>query len=90
MSREIGHRVGAILKADKDNVWLIGYGTYQGDEQPPEEIGLPFPNPKIVLDDESVVWGCECWWGEEDRIKESIAGRQIINVDMTEHRKAKT
>lgn len=22
-------------------------------------------NPKIVLDDGEVVWGCECWWGPE-------------------------
>jgi hypothetical protein len=23
-------------------------------------------NPKIVLDDGGVVWGCECWWNEAD------------------------
>lgn len=22
-------------------------------------------NPKIILDDGEVVWGCECWWGPE-------------------------
>ena len=22
-------------------------------------------DPKIILDDGEVVWGCECWWGPE-------------------------
>jgi hypothetical protein len=30
-----GTRVGAILKADEKTVHLLGYGTYDGDLEPP-------------------------------------------------------
>jgi hypothetical protein len=34
-------------------------------------------NPKIVLDDGSVVWGQECWWGDEERVRKSIGDRRV-------------
>lgn len=39
-----------------------------------------FKNPRIKLDDRSVVWGCECWWGEEEKIKRSLKDREIVKV----------
>lgn len=82
MTVEIGDRVGAIQKADKETVYLYGYGKYAGREVPPEEVGLPVPNPKIELDNGGVVFGCECWWGPEKKIKNAIGGRSVVLVDI--------
>lgn len=78
---KIGDRVGAISHADKDRVFLFGYGVYAGDEAggPMDQLmEEPWANPKIQLDDGSVVWGCECWWGPEARIREKIGSREVI------------
>lgn len=89
MTRVIGSRVGAILSADENEVHLLGYGTYQGDEIPPPGIKfvgidlheLGHSNPKILLDNGKVVWGCECWWGSEEQVRNSIGSRRVIEVD---------
>jgi hypothetical protein len=87
-------RVGAMSNSDNDEVVLFGYGEYVGDEVPPPEIifmGLSLnemnhKNPKIVLDNGKVVWGCECWWGSEEKVKASIGGRVVRIVDIDEER----
>ena len=89
---EVGARVGAIMSADEKEVQFFGYGTYKGDVVPPEGIlamGVPMkaPNPKIELDNGEVVWGCECWWGSEARVKESLGKRKIVDVKISEKRK---
>lgn len=30
-------------------------------------------NPKLVMDDGEVFWGCECWWSDEAIIKKQLA-----------------
>lgn len=45
-------------------------------------------NPKIVLDNGDVVWGCECWWGPEERYEQMVAGRQVVERSMPELRAA--
>lgn len=80
-----GDRVGAICSASDDKMELFGYGVYLGNEPHPQ-IGIP--NPKIQLDNGKFVWGCECWWGPEDIIKQKAqeyinAGRSVIEVDET-------
>ena len=90
----VGERVGVMLCAEDNAVYVLGYGTYQGDEIPPEEIGgfnMGFANPKLVLDNGDVVWGCESWWGRENEMKEMIdgarkAGYEIINVNISDAR----
>ena len=83
MKREIGTRVGAICGKSDDGskVLFFGYGTYQGEEVPGPEIFGPMGiklhdyginNPKILLDSGEIIWGCECWWSSEDKIKESL------------------
>ena len=74
----IGDRVGAILKADPEEVHLLGYGVYKGDEIPPDGFGVP--NPKIELDNGDIIWGHQCWWGEEDKVKASLGDRKIIDA----------
>jgi hypothetical protein len=91
---KIGDRVGAILSADSKEVRLLGYGKYAGSEIPPKGItlmGVPLAefgieNPKILLDDGKVVWGCECWWGPEDKVKNTIGKRRVVMVDIEKER----
>lgn len=91
--REIGSRVGAILRADQETVHLIGFGVYEGDHVPPKNIypilhlnGIT--NPKLVMDDGQVVWGCECWWGSEEKTRLIIGDRDIVVVDMATERES--
>ena len=71
---EVGARVGAIQSADELEVRLYGYGVYDGDKEHPD---LGFPNPRITLDDGRIVWGCECWWGPEEKVKKLIGKRAV-------------
>lgn len=87
-------RVGAICDADKEEVRLFGYGVYEGDEVPPPGIqifgadlhALGHTNPKIKLDSGKVVWGCECWWGPEEKVKATIGARKVVEVDIEQKR----
>jgi hypothetical protein len=80
---QIGTRVGALLSADATRVRLLGYGVYEGDLVPTEEAAagselleamqeLGVHNPCIRLDGGGVVWGCQCWWGPEEKIKRDV------------------
>jgi len=75
----IGDKVGAIQSADKETVRFYGYGTYKGEQDHPE---YGFPNPKIELDNGKVVWGCECWWASENKVKEMIGDRKVVVVEL--------
>lgn len=89
MARKIGDRVGAMLSANNTQVHLIGYGTYQGDHIPPDDIGgfnIGLANPKLVMDDGTVVWGCECWWGSETAVRSKIGGREVVQVNLAQER----
>ena len=96
MTREVGARIGAILGSDDKTVKLLGYGVYEGDFVPPETTGgfnTGRPNPRLKLDSGKVVWGCECWWGSEAKMKSEIekwtaAGYVIIAVDIDDARRA--
>jgi hypothetical protein len=68
----VGSRIGAFLDADKDGVKWLGWGKYVGDEVPPKTIGgfnTGRSNPKLEMDNGDVVWGCECWWGDAEKMK---------------------
>lgn len=41
--------------------WYVGLAEYPGGSQ---WCAKGKPNPKIILDDGLVIWGCECWWDE--------------------------
>lgn len=83
MPRKVGYRVGAVFGSVKETKTLefLGYGTYMGDEIPVDAGGWmadairesKTTNPKIVLDNGDVVWGCECWWGNEAEVKAALA-----------------
>lgn len=92
--RTIGSRVGALASADEVKAYVYGFGMYVGDEIPETAGGWmgealresKVQNPKIVLDDGSVVWGCECWWGPEEDVRRRIGDREIVLVDIREAR----
>jgi hypothetical protein len=86
MKHEIGDRIGAIQKADEKTVWLYGYGTYQGEQVPPTGVAheLGWKNPKLLLDNGTIVWGQECWWGAEAAVKAQIQGREIVVAESEE------
>lgn len=86
----MSRRVFAALDADDSRVRLLGFGNYVGDEVPTGAVGrlaqiairMNRPNPKIVLDSGKVVWGCECWWGDESRWPEFLKGRAVVGEDI--------
>lgn len=89
--RKVGDRVGAILKADQKEVKLLGYGVYEGNFVPEEGAAgwmtemlhkNGTPNPRVRLDDGRVVYGCQCWWGPEDKVKASLGDRTVTIVDL--------
>jgi hypothetical protein len=41
-------------------------------------------NPRIRLDNGSVVWGCECWWGSEAGIRDMIEKRRAEGFEIRE------
>ena len=84
--------VSVILSSNKDSVQLLGFGTYQGEEVPGPEVkfmgvAVNRPNPKIELDNGTVVWGCECWWGPEPQIKKMIGTKKVLEANIDEFRK---
>ena len=83
MEREVGSRVGAIRDADGEGsvINVYGYGVYEGDHIPPDDVGgynFGFPNPRIKLDNGTIIWGCECWWGPEDKIQKKVAEYKTV------------
>lgn len=94
---EVGSRVIAFqyLESSKREVGLIGYGTYTGDCDVPSHYSSILPpnamcQPRIELDDGTVVWGFECWWGVEDNVKEhqllNDPATKIVYVDVVRER----
>lgn len=93
---EIGAKVGAVLSAVDGVVHFLGWEVYGGDVIP-EDRGPGYVatslhnaklrNPKIILENGKVVYGCECWWGKEKAIQVAIdrwrrEGYKIVNADI--------
>lgn len=85
MAAQKGEKVLVTFYEDVETktIYLIGEGTYVGDEIPDSDaMGLAAivregggTNPKIVLDDGQVVWGCECWWAAKADAQAQIDAR---------------
>lgn len=100
---KIGDRVGAINyieeKDGKRIAKIFGFGTYLGC-QVPETDSVKFfgvslkkvkrENPCILLDNGKKIYGCECWWGSEDKIKKILEEcDEVIVVDIEKLRRKK-
>jgi RNase P/RNase MRP subunit p29 len=88
----VGRRVYAVRDADGDQVRLFGFGIFEGEETVSLEtkgvsqmVGGDL-NPKIKLDDGQTVWGCECWWGPEERFEREFGGKEVVKVDINAFR----
>ena len=79
-----GDRIGAFVSMSntENTVQFLGWGTYEGEEVPPgleDDVFLKsMGNPKLKLDDGRVVWGYQCWWGPEEKIKTLFGDRVLI------------
>ena len=98
---KIGDRVGAICSAKDDTIELFGYGVYAGEGIPGSDVtflgesyedvmnkrGITGTNPLIKLDDGDIVWGCECWWASEERIRKEVAKyKKAVIISIHEYR----
>ena len=92
---KIGGDVGCCISMNGQEALFLGYGTYVGDEVPPDLGGQSLTsilaargqrNPKILLESGDVVWGCECWWGPKAVIEEQLKGRTITTVSIADFR----
>ncbi len=103
MAIKKGDRVGAIAYGEEKNgittVYFLGYGTFLGYEIPESEevkfFGISLKkinhkNPCILLDNGEKVYGCECWWGTEEKVKEILeAADKVVTIDISDYRKGK-
>ena len=92
---KVGGRVGAILGSNEDgSIGFFGYGVYEGDFIPTEAAGLlatiarelGHKNPRLKMDDGSIVYGCECWWGPEDRVRMLLENKIVNSVSINDIR----
>lgn len=91
---EVGSRVGAISHSENNTLYVFGFGVYDGDFVPDTAAGtmgktlqqVGAKNPKITLDNGKVVWGCECWWGPEDEVKQRLERFTVVETDIDEVR----
>jgi hypothetical protein len=103
MPRKVGDRVGVASHQDKGpqgTLYIFGYGVYEGDFVPEEAVGwmaevdreVKATNPRLRLDNGKVVYGCESWWGSEEKVKQiedaaRKAGAPVVILDIDEVRK---
>lgn len=92
---KIGDDVGCCISMTPEEALFLGYGTYVGDEVPPDLGGRSLTsmlaaqgqkNPKILLETGDVVWGCECWWGPKAAIDAQLQGKEVKRVTIAEFR----
>lgn len=89
--REPGTRVTAISHTDAkhNKAYIFGHGVYVGDEDCPVlgvfGKGQYLKNPKIVLDNGKVVWGCQCWWAPVDVVAKRLNGWDVTEIDIDDH-----
>lgn len=89
MENQSGAKVGVVWGAingpdGQPVLYVLGEGTYVGDVIPSLESGLDcrpeigILTPKIVLQDGSAVYGCECFWGDLESTNRLIAVNQTM------------
>lgn len=100
MTMKAGARVGAIIGGNTTRVEVLGFGEYLGEQLPlgaggvgPMLVKRKIQNPAIKLDNGDVVFGCECWWGPEHKLRSQIeawraAGAEIVEVRIADARAA--
>lgn len=75
-----GERVGVLIRVSSEEKIAIhmGFGIYEGYHVPEKNQGLDLfhdnniRNPRIKLDTGEIVWGCQVWWGSEEKVKDNM------------------
>jgi hypothetical protein len=91
---KVGERIGAVMKAKEGVVHLFGYGVRIEDKVPPANAGgfgsllheVGAPNCCLRLDNGDEIFGCECWWGDEESIKKRFANYTVVQASISEIR----
>lgn len=83
---QVGAKVGAIVSATADTIYVFGHGIYLGPQPCPYLDGLP--NPAIKLVSGEVVYGCECYWlGYEGYTRAILKYPKLEKISVAEYRK---
>ena len=76
---------GAINDHEGRSVlYVLGEGVYDGDVVPSLEdgsghrAGIDYLTPKIMLQDGSTIYGCECYWGDQDDMEKMIRVHEAL------------
>ncbi|MEG0063013.1 MAG: hypothetical protein RR740_00270 [Pseudomonas sp.] len=91
MAVKVGDRVGAFLSATDKEVQFLGYGVFEGEYIVPKDVNPVLhqachANPRIKLDNGDVVWGCECYWGNESGVEAYVSKLEVKTVSIKDHR----
>ena len=91
----IGERAFVFLSIENKVINAFGMGTYKGTFPAPAwlvgEALAGIPSPKLVLDTGGVLYGVECYWGDEAAFRlyyPQRNGWSVKMVDYGEYRKA--
>lgn len=83
----VGPGVGG-LDADAERKEIEEWAKEERPEMTEEQIKefalLATSNPRIKLDSGKTVWGCQCWWGPEEQIKQAVGNRKVVMIDIDE------
>lgn len=74
------------LWSDADKAFVRSVVADATDEEVDALLTRLSLNPRIALDNGETVWGCECWWGAEDRYQDMVAGRTEVRVTPSSQR----
>lgn len=82
---QVGDRVIALRNTDNENkiAYSFGEGVYVGKRET-EILGMQIDNHCIELDNGSVVFGHQCWWGSEQKVKSRFKDFTFEEVSLTE------
>ena len=90
MGYSVGDRVGVVASIKDGIAEIFGYGVYMGELVPEYEgdrgtmadfvKDLGRTNPTIKLDSGEMVYGCECWWGSEEAVKNRLAQCKEVKI----------
>lgn len=83
---KVGCKVGAIVFATEDTIYVFGHGIYLGPQPCPYLDGMP--NPAIKLTTGEVVYGCECYWLNYEEYTRAISKYpKLEKISVAEYRK---
>lgn len=95
-SMKIGDRVGAVSgNMPTGVVEIFGFGVYEG-KHPVDPLAVGYianihraagtKSHRIRLDSGETIYGCECWFDHEDRVKAKLASFRTAEITVAEAR----